>query len=199
MIPITLQPAPLNFKAIVEDPGKIFLATTPNPTEAQWKKKALWREVLPYSAEVYGAMCAYCATKIWHSTSAATIDHCVAKSANPQLAYKWDNYRYVSSRFNGRKGIRVIADPFSMQGNWFEMKFPEMAIKPSSNLTQVDEALAKDTIEFLQLNSDRALVKERFDIYLSFMNNEISFSYLESLAPFLASELKRNNIQPFSK
>jgi hypothetical protein len=194
VIPVSIKPPPFNFKSIVETPGKTFLAAVPNPTQAQWSSHAYWREVIAYAAFVYDGLCAYSATKIGYTQGGETIDHFIAKTTNPRLAYSWQNFRYASTRFNGRKGTKIILDPFTMQSQWFEIVFPQVSIKPVSTLSSSEKKIAEDTISILHLNKDKRLIDERFKLFVNFIEGKMTFEYLASLAPFLASEIKRQGI-----
>jgi len=134
MIPIKPQPEPPSFEQSVRIPGKRFLAQVPHPVSEQWKGKEYWRQVLPDMRQAYEGICAYCAFWIPHSTGNHSIDHFIPKSQNPNLAYEWDNFRYVSARFNSRKGNRTILDPFTLPLNWFVIDFKSFFVSPNSGL-----------------------------------------------------------------
>lgn len=81
------------------------------------------------------------------------------KSVAPELAYEC--FRYVSSRFNSRKGTRLILDPFELEGDWFVLGFPSLLIKPNPNLLPDQKKAVLNTITILKLNTDETLVQER--------------------------------------
>ncbi len=142
----------------------------------------------------YGQMCAYCAIWIPYSTGNHSVDHFVSKSVQPDLAYDWSNYRYVSARFNSRKGTRAILDPFRLLEPAFVIDFSSLLLKANPALTADQQRLALDTIEILKLNSDDDLVTERQSWTDAYRTGRITFEFLESKAPFIAYELQRQGL-----
>lgn len=194
MIPVTPQHEPSGFQTLVREPGIRFLTEFPNPTDLQWKNKAFWQKVLPDMRVAYGGICAYSATWIPHSTGNHSIDHFASKSQHPELAYEWDNYRYVSARFNSRKGTRKILDPFLLAYDWFIMDFASFLIKPNPALSIENKNAVSETIDYLWLNKDEDLVNERYRWVMDFYSGEILFLYLKRNVPFIAYELERQGL-----
>jgi hypothetical protein len=194
MIPVEIQPEPLNFSDRVKSPGERFLARTPKPSVQQWKGKEYWRRALPEMRRSYNGVCAYCAFWIPHSVGNHSIDHFIPKSQRPDLAYDWDNYRYVSARFNGRKGAHKIVDPFALLPGWFILDFRSFFIKPDPGLSKNQQRLLWDTIKRLKLNSDDDLVDERQTWHSHYTDKEITFGHLKKKAPFMAFEILRQGL-----
>lgn len=191
MLKIKIGSEPTDFFKKVESPGQSFLSKNPNPKDEDWIGKEYWRKVIPKTAVIYGRICAYSSTKIPYSTGNGSIDHFMPKDVYPLLAYTWSNYRYASARFNSRKGVKAILDPFSMNKKWFIMDLPSMIIKPNPRLNKTEKVFAQYTLDTLKLNEDDDLVDERFDVYSDFISGEITFKVVKKNYPFLASELKR--------
>lgn len=168
-----------------------FLLKVPNPTKSEWENHAYWRKVLPHMRRAYGEICAYCAHWIPSSTGSHSVDHFVPKSQNPQLAYEWSNYRYVSARFNSRKGVQTILDPFELAPNWFVLDFTSFLIRPHPALSRQQKELVNQTISCLKLNLDEDLVLERQNWFDCYHCGEISLTHLIRRAPFIAYELQR--------
>lgn len=180
MLPITIQPEPDNFDSIVRTPGNAFLRQVPHPTTTQWSKNAFWQAILPEMRIAYQKVCSYSCCWIPRATGSHSIDHFIPKNTSPLNAFEWSNYRYVSSRFNSRKGLRVIVDPFSMAFEWFRIDFATIFIKPRTELLDPQQiTLAENTITWLQLNIDDELVNERYEFYKDYRNGHISFEYLK--------------------
>ncbi len=194
MIPVDPQPEPTDFTRRVRKPGRKFLAGVSQPKSKDWKNKDYWQKVLPDMRVAYKGICAYCARWIPHSTGRHSIDHFIPKSVEPSLAYEWSNFRYVSARFNSRKGTRSIIDPFQLNEGWFTLDFSTFLIKPNPTLTTDQQKSIQDTIEVLQLNRDEDLVTERQTWVEEFWAGEISFEHLEKKTPFIAYELERQNM-----
>jgi hypothetical protein len=200
MIPIKLQPPPSDFTTRVSTPGQTFLSSLSGPpTEREWNKHPYWRRSIKHARKVYCKTCAYCATQITYSTGNGSIDHFISRHANPSLAYTWSNFRYVSARFNSRKGIRIIVDPFAMKTKWFTMDFPSLIIRSNKRLSKANYQLAENTINFLQLNDDDDLIDERTEYYKEYKDGDISLNKLKKIAPFMASEIRRKGELPNPK
>ncbi len=195
MIPVKLQPEPKNFDEQVRKPGNDFLKQTSKPISEDWKGKEYWQKALPEARAVYKGICAYSALWIPHSTGNHSIDHFVPKSLNPQLAYEWDNFRYVAARFNSRKGKRAILDPFSLELDWFILNFGTFFVHPNPLLTESQKNKVRQTIDYLQLNGDDEMVAEREAYYKYYKSGDISLTHLEKMAPFIAYEMKRQGLR----
>jgi len=196
MLPSQAQAEPQTFDQQVRQPGNIFLNANPNPSDKDWKGKEYWQRSLIDMRRLHNKICAYSSTWIPHSTGSHSIDHFIAKKIQPGLAYEWSNYRYVSSRFNSRKGLSQIVDPYKMTFNWFVIDFSDFFIKPNFQLlTPQQIRLANETIDILHFNDDEALVDERVEYYKEYLNKDISFEYLERSAPFIAFEINRQNLK----
>ena len=191
MIPIQLQPEPEDFFERVKKDGRKFLSENPQPTSKEWKGKEYWQRSLPNMRQAYRKICAYCCHWIPHSTGNHSIDHFIPKSQKPNLAYDWANFRYVSARFNSRKGTKTILDPFEILNESFIIDFKSFLIHPNSNLLPEEKKAARETIKRLKLNSDDDLVKERQTYFLDYQAGEISFEHLVKRAPFIAYEILR--------
>lgn len=194
MIPVRLESEPEFFAEQVTNPGTQFLGIIPHPTSDQWKGKEYWQIALPDMRIKYKGMCAYCAHWIPHSTGNHSIDHFLPKSQNPELAYVWSNFRYVSARFNSRKGTRPIIDPFLLSPNWFTIDFSSFLIRPHSALQSQQKEDVNQTIKILQLNSDDDLVFERQTWFIDYLKGEITLEHLKRHAPFIAYELERQDL-----
>jgi hypothetical protein len=193
VIPVQPQPEPEDFSARVREKGSAFLHQVPRPTSTQWKGKEYWRAVIPDMRCAYKGICAYSAHWISHVTGSQTIDHFVPRALRPDLAYEWSNFRYVASRFNSRKGLRTILDPFELEPDWFIIKFPSLMIKPTPGLFPDQQRAAWDTIKYLKLN-DEDCVQERQQWVEEFCNGEINFIHLVKKAPFIAYEIQRQGL-----
>lgn len=197
LIPLQIIDEPESFNHEVRTPGNVFLQSLPRPNSEEWKGKEYWQKSLPSMRRGYREICAYCACWISHSTGCHTIDHFIPKSIDPILAYEWSNFRYVSARFNSRKGIKSIVDPMSMNFYWFIINFRTFHILPNLSILNEDQyVLATETIKILQLNDDDDLVTERVAYFDDFNKGHIDLHYLKEKAPFLAYEIIRQNLLP---
>ncbi|MBL7796554.1 MAG: hypothetical protein JNJ90_08640 [Saprospiraceae bacterium] len=196
MMPVMLFQEPSIFDTTVRQRGLRFLQTTPEPDTQTWNKHAYWQAILPAMSELYKRICNYCSTWIPHSTGQHSIDHFLDKVGNPMLAYEWENYRYVSARFNSRKGVKRIVDPANLPLETFVLNFNNFFVEVNPVVIEkVISTLASETIKILKLNEDDELVTERMTYFFEYKNCDISFSYLQKQAPFIAYEINRQGLR----
>ncbi len=195
MMRVMLQPEPSTFPAKVRRPGTAFLSQTPHPTAAQWRTRNYWVRVLPEMHEAYGGICSYSCHWIPLDTGARTIEHFVAKTTAPRLAYEWSNYRLVCSTLNGRKGIHEdVLDPFELSEHAFVLDFPSLLIKPNTTLSSELTAQVNASIVRLGLNDEGTCLKSRVKWLSDYCTVPFSLAYLHDHAPFIASELQRQQL-----
>lgn len=195
MIRVDPQPEPASFDAKVRQPGKRFLKTTPNPTEAEWRGHAYWRQCARELHQAYRGICAYSCHWIPLDTGFSSVDHFKPKKQFPRQAYEWNNYRLASGILNGRKGDRNVLDPFEIEDGWFVLEFPSLLVKPEASLPPERLAQVALTCEVLLLNDEATCLKNRVRYVEDYCKGEISYGYLESNAPFIARELERQGLK----
>ncbi len=205
MIPVKKMPAPPDFASRVAQNANTFLSRTPNPTPADIRNKPYWRDVLDDLHERYNEICAYSA--LWCPRGMATVDHykpihvCVAKQ-DYQSAYEWDNFRLASYSMNTEKNLwEDVCDPFLIEIGWFVLDFPSLMIKCGSSITPTDREKVEATIKRLKLNQNAKYIEYRLgflrDYCLLCLGDcpiETAFKHLELKAPFIAFELKRQDL-----
>jgi hypothetical protein len=193
LIPVALQPEPAGFHANVRVPGQRFLATHPHPSNKDFKGNTYWKWAANELHAAYRGICAY--TCFYHVPS-GTIDHFLPKSAHPNLAYEWNNFRLASHRANSYKGQSMdVLDPFIIQPNWFALDVPSCLMIPGAGLGEPITSQVQRTIDVLHLNSDDTFVQERCDVMLAYANGDVSLDFLHRRFPFLAAEIVRQGIQ----
>ena len=123
------------------------------------------------------------------------MDHFWSKTARPDLAYEWSNYRFSVEKLNNYKGDNAdILDPFSIQAGWFILNFDNFFVEANQGLLRSLEEAVEKTISVLRLNADDALVNWRFSVVRDYAKNDLSFGFLERRFPFIALELQRQNL-----
>ena len=185
MIRVELQPEPPDFDVSVRQPGLEALA------ERREKLPTYWRRCLDDLHAAYRGICAYVCIYIDKATGARSVDHFIAKSADPQLTYEWSNYRLACSLVTSRKGVfDDVLDPFEIEDGWFVLEFSFLQVYPNPDLDPISQRRAQDTIDRLGLSSKECCDAraEYFDDYIA---EDITFSYLERRCPFVAKEMKR--------
>ena len=193
MIPIALEPEPVDFDSKVRQPGLAFLKKNSSPKGKQFRRKNYWKNISQELHEAYQRVCAYTCFFI---PDGGTVDHFIPKTTHPSLAYEWSNFRLSSPRANNHKDdSEGIIDPFNMDEGLFEIDFPSCLIKVNSRFDSQTRRQAEETIRILQLNEDDHFVQARCQIMLDYANSEVTLEFLRKRYPFLASEIIRQNIQ----
>lgn len=192
MIRIALAPEYPGFDAEVRGPGIAFLGSCPNPTSEQFKKKNFWVRAAKELHAAYSGICAYTAMYL---AEQGTVDHFLPKSAHPQLAYEWRNYRLAGGRVNNAKGNQAdIIDPFEVENDWFYMDIPSCLLRSNPTLDKPLRNRISGTINSLRLNSDDNYVQERCNILIEFARGDISSNFLMRRYPFLSKEVVRQGL-----
>jgi hypothetical protein len=193
VIPVARQPEPATFATQVRNPGRAFLRHTPRPNREEWKKGQFWIACLPDLRTSYRHICAYCC--FW-LTMDSSVDHYLPKSAYPNQAYEWTNFRLAHPKLNGYKADKIgLLDPFTIQPGWFILDFANCHVKPNPATTKPVQDSVTHTIKELKLNLDDSLVQTRFTIVRNYSKNHCDMDFLEGYYPFIASELKRQGLQ----
>lgn len=194
MIPVSPQPEPIGFDVNVRRRGRAFLRSTSNPTAQEFRPHEYWKWAALELYEAYRRICAYSCMYI--PMPSGTIDHFVAKSRRPDLAYEWSNLRLALHRINTHKGnVADIVDPFGVQPGWFILDFPSCLVRPGVHLSDQIINSVETTIRVLKLNEDDIFVQERCDLMVMFAQQEVALPFLQKRYPFLAAEIVRQGIQ----
>lgn len=192
---IDLAPEPPDFDVNVRQPGLTYLASLAPGTTVIFASREYWRRSLLDLHAAYNSICAYTCHWIAPDTGSDTVEHFLAKSTNPELAYEWRNYRLVCGRLNGRKGAHTdVADPLEIVDDMFVIDFPSLQVKAGTNISDANRLLATTTVDRLKLNDERC-IRTRQAYVENFRDGHISFDYLTRRAPFIAQELDRQGIR----
>lgn len=187
MIRVEPKPEPPDFDANVRQPGKLATSEDELPV--------LWRRCLPDLYDAYGGICAYACTWIPPLTGGRSVDHFAPKSAHPDLAYEWSNYRLVCSVMNARKReFEDVIDPFDIPPGeqWFELELAFLQVRPAAGLDPVRSDQAQHTIDRLKLN-DPECQRARLSWYEPYLAGECAMTLLERRSPFVAQEVRRQS------
>ncbi|MBO1066389.1 MULTISPECIES: hypothetical protein [Nostocales] len=202
MIPIKPQPEPDDFDEKVRKPGLAFLSKFPNPTNKDYENKnaTYWRESLNDLYKSYNKICAYSAQWISRPEGNPTVDHFLPKSAKPELAYEWHNFRLACLTLNHKKGTKLdVIDPFELPVNSFILDFPSLIIKPNPELLYPLKERVISTINRLELNDYDKCIDGRLEWLKTYYEDNSSFDSLKRKAPFIAYELERQGLVEVDK
>ncbi len=133
------------------------------------------------------------------------VDHFVswakAKAVNPNLAYEWDNFRFLSPSLNSKKGTLddQLLDPFGVQDEWFEVELPSLVLRVTEAIPASLRTKAQFTLDRLDLEQGRKAVSLRREWYESYRSGRLSLPGLADYAPLVAKAVEKwqqNNLGP---
>ncbi|MGJ7462111.1 hypothetical protein ACR80S_13505 [Halomonas sp. MA07-2] len=197
MIRVVPKPEPAEFDARVRQHGRAWLQERgwlrPQSLPAGTGKElpTYWRECLGELHRRYDGICAYLCVYIERVTGGATVDHFIAKSPRPDLAYEWDNYRLACSIMNSRKrDYSKVMDPFTIHDGWFRLELVSGSIYPSPELEGRQQEQVAYTIKRLGLDDagNRELRARHFQ---DFLEGEYTAAFLRKRSPFVYQEALR--------
>jgi hypothetical protein len=144
---------------------------------------------LPELREAYAGLCAFLALYIEPATGDASVDHMLPKSRRWDLVYEWSNYRLCAGLINALKSdLDGLIDPFECEAGWFALELVGYQVILGPALPAARKAQAGATLPLL---NRRECCRQREQYVRCYEQREISLSYLERRAPFVASELRR--------
>ncbi len=200
MIRVIPAPEPETFDKCVRQPGLRALEKLADQRYSGSKAAIpagefppCWRRSLNDLLEGYCRICSYLCLYIPRGTGARSVDHMVAKSSRWDYAYEWCNYRLACSLMNARKGDAVsVLDPFEVEDGWFELELVAFQVRPADGLADPTTAAVEDTIKRLRLNDDECC-GAREEYAEEYWCKAVTIDYVRRHAPFVASELRRQN------
>lgn len=197
MIPVTPQPEPSDFDANIRQPGLVFLKRTPLPKSEDFKRQRHWKYCHQQLHTAYRGICAYSARWIpypFNGSDQSSVDHFIPKAESASLAYEWSNYRLASARLNNNKDKSVgVLDPFWIKNGWFVLDFATLMTNPGDDLPPYLHARVVETIDQLDLNHND-FINQRVATVQEYSNDVFPLTHLEDKFPFIAYELKRQNL-----
>ena len=212
MIPVALAKEPPEFDVKVRQPGLAaideFVGRPPRVKRPGPKRKKLanqerdiaaesfpayWRAALPEMLTGYERRCAYLAMHIHHATGNPTVDHVLPKSYAWDQVYEWANYRLCAGIINSKKGaLLTLVDPFAIGQGWFVLNLNTLYVERGDAAPEAERSRIDATLPVL---NHRLCVQEREEYVRWYRlgpgNGGFDFAHLESRAPFIASELRR--------
>lgn len=204
MIPVEEKKEPSSFDTAVRQPGRAWLEDNGIPVEGPKPKKVklepFWRACLTDLHTEYGGICAYLCGYIELVEGAVNVDHFIAASQKPGLAFEWSNFRLACLGKNRKKGVRRnVLDPFKLEPDTFRLELTTGRIFPNESLSAAKRKLALSTIAGLGLDDPdtRRYRARRFTEYLNLRGTERNpalESWLERHYPFIWYEARRQDL-----
>lgn len=211
MIPVQLQPEPISFDDSVRQMGlsaidEMVGRPPRRPRSGTARSKIAdreedipakefhpyWRHALDDLLVSYQRRCAFLALYIPHATGFASVDHMLPKSKRWDQVYEWANYRLCAGSLNGMKSdMTGIIDPFDCQPGWFALEFVGFQVVLGEQAPQGGGPEFDATLRLLNTKPARD-ARERY--FTHYRLHHISLHILEIEAPFVADEVRRQNL-----
>ena len=176
---------PKNFTRDCETPGKAWEQAHPRSN----KFPSFWGKFERQLADGFHDRCGWWAMRI----ADGRVDHFLSKKFHRELAYDWDNYRYVAPIVNSYKGTHDdrVLDPFEIQPGWFEVLLPSMLLKRTNLVPLALRAKADFTLKQLRLVNGYKVRRNRRAWYEGYKNGLITDAGLEAYAPLVAEAVTK--------
>jgi len=200
MMRVDSVPAPRKFEEHVAAKGRKWLKGHPSSCRLPdyWNTEKLEGDELCKDAlcRLYHGICAYSLFRILPKDD-SQVDHFLPQSRHRDLAYDWDNFRLASSKRNGLKGERVVADPFKIPPGACHLNDKCEIVVNKAKLTDDEVKLLENTITLLRLNGDctqdrQNARKAYFQIDQRFP--QLNMAMLAADYPFVAYEILRQGL-----
>jgi hypothetical protein len=159
-------------------------------TASSWRGASrFWTPFNKALCEEFVHRCGYYAMWIHKGT----VDHFIAKTKNPDLAFEWRNYRFLGSDLNSKKGDSGdFLDPFEVRDEWFEIELPSLVLKITSELTEPElRKKAEFTLQKLDLAQGHEVIDLRAEWYELHRTGDLTLSGLAKKAPLLARAVEK--------
>lgn len=185
MIPVAPVPEPDDFDEEVRKPGRTWLANNPPPK----RPKDLWSPFREALAKGFQHRCGY--TPMWDPVG--SVDHHHSVKVKRELAYEWDNYRYVAEWLNKskRNEDQAVLDPYEVGEGWFEIELPSLVLKLTDEVPAALRARAEHTLARLHLRDDERVMRQRREWYRMYEEGEINLAGLRKKAPLIALAIEK--------
>ena len=184
MIPVASPiPTPPNFTQNCATPGQKWVMAYPQSN----RFPSHWIEFQSELADGFHDRCGWWAMYI----TDGQVDHYLSKKNYRNLAYDWDNYRYIAPVVNCYKGTHddKVLDPFVVQPGWFEVLLPSMILIRTDKVPPALQPKADWTLKILKLDNGDKVRRNRRAWYENYKNGKITDSGLALYAPLVAESV----------
>lgn len=187
-------PEPAAFDANCRQAGRQWLQwRQQNQQPLPDRPRDFWSPFRPDLRRGFGCRCGYYAMLIHDGQ----VDHFISWNTcrtndTPELAYEWDNFRFVDGALNSSKRTLdcQLLDPFEVGDDWFEIELPSLLLRPVNVPPERQEA-ANLTLEKLGLDQGPRVLELRWEWYDKHQRRELSLDGLRTVAPLLACAVER--------
>lgn len=189
MIRVERVDEPDNFEEECRQPGKRWLTEHPGGDPHD---HPLWKNVRGELREAFRGRCGF----LGHWIHRGTVDHWASVSNHPELAYEWNNYRYVAGEINSAKKPRwdgKLLDPFEIDGDWFELQLPSLQLVLVAQIPDDIRKRAEFTLEKLHLRDGEEVIRTRREWLKQYEDRKLSLAGLYDFAPLIARAVAKRD------
>jgi hypothetical protein len=168
----------------------------PQPQELTLGTKS-WRGALNHLYKAYKGICHYGGVLI--PREEASVDHFIPRETRPDLSATWSNLRLAGECVNGVKANHRILDPFEVEPGWIELNVSSGQVQLGKTLPTQLIGLGQQTCHVLNhhMSGLQAIRQGHLEVYLDEHTTDPAALYrLKVVAPYVASEVVRQNIVP---
>jgi len=185
MIPVAKVAKPRGYDAVKQS-GDAWLCANPNAK----RPKDLWSPCLSHLADGFSHLCGYAAML---DPTGGTVDHDLSWDRQPDLAYDWSNFRFVSYILNASKRTAddAVLDPYLVQSGWFEILLPSLQMQLTAKVPAKHRAKAEFTLKRLKLGDGEKVIRWRRHYYEAYQRGSLDLDGLRDFAPLIAEAVER--------
>jgi len=183
-------PEPPLFDAECRQPGMEWLAAQ---DELPDRPKDLWSPFRDDLREGFARRCGYYAMHL----PDGQVDHFISwdscKQDQRQLAYDWNNFRFLAGSLNSKKRTLdgQLLDPFEVEDSWFEVELPSFLLRVTDQLPPALLGKATLTLQRLELEQGRKALTLRWEWYEMHRTGLLILQGLHQLAPLVARAVEK--------
>jgi hypothetical protein len=187
MIPVARVPEPERFDRDCRQRGKRWFAERGDGE----RPRDYWSPFRTALAQGFGERCGYLGMLI----TSGHVDHYRSLRTHRELAYEWDNYRYVDSSINQCKGSlgEELLDPYEIEEGWFVIELPGLQMRISERVPEPLRARARFTLDRLQLRDGESAIRYRRQWLAMYESGKLALEGLAQVAPLLAEAVRRRD------
>jgi len=181
---------PAAFDTECRQKGRQWIEDHPN---AEGRPPDYWSLFRGDLREGFGRRCGYFAM-FMHDKAVDHFqcwDNC--RAVNPQLAFEWDNLRFIAPSLNSKKGTLDgrLLDPFEVKDEWFAVEIPSFVLRITDRLPSPLRTKAEFTLDRLDLQQGRKAVTLRWEWYEQHRLGELTLAGLQRNAPMVARAVEK--------
>lgn len=180
---------PERFDVECRQEGRAWLATQATLPKSP---RDFWSPFRSDLRREFGCRCGYYAMYIHDGQVDHSVSWNTCKANNtPNLAYEWDNFRFVDGALNSRKRTLddQVLDPFEVQSGWFEVELPTLFLRTVA-VPPERQGAARLTLERLELDQGPRALELRWEWYDAHQQG-MPLHLLHEKAPLVAQAVER--------